>query len=93
MTKKVAAKRPVSTAAKSRARGAAKSKLTAHDGPSLADVLAEVHAAIEAVIGSRAGNDQPLMEAGLDSLGKIYKLQTINIYLLILYSSSVSCIS
>ena len=71
VTKKVVAKRPATTATRTTAKKSTKSKRIASDGPSLVDVLAEVHAAIEAVIGSRAGDDQPLMEAGLDSLGEI----------------------
>lgn len=46
-------------------------------GPSLLDVLAEVHVAIEGVTGTKANDEQPLMEAGLDSLGKLLKVQSI----------------
>ena len=73
VTKKVAAKKPALTATTTTTKKAAKGRHVASSGPSLADVLAEVHAAIEAVIGVRAGDDQPLMEAGLDSLGKTFE--------------------
>ena len=33
-------------------------------------VKAGVHAAVESIMGSTAGDEQPLMDAGLDSLGK-----------------------
>ena len=33
-------------------------------------VKADVHAAVESIMGSRAGDEQPLMDAGLDSLGE-----------------------
>lgn len=70
VTKKVVPRRPAVTAAKGKAKKTAKGKHAESKGPSIAEVLEEVHAAIEGVIGSRAGDDQPLMEAGLDSLGE-----------------------
>ena len=40
-------------------------------GRELESVLLDVHSAVESVIGLKAEAEQPLMEAGLDSLGKI----------------------
>ena len=83
--KKVAPMRTAVSATRSVAKKAARVRQAASSGPSLAQVLAEVHSAIEAVIGSRAGDDQPLMEAGLDSLGKIVE----SLFFIFLYEITV----
>ena len=36
----------------------------------LATIIAEVRAAVEGIAGGEIGDEQPLMEAGLDSLGR-----------------------
>ncbi len=40
-----------------------------HTGPSLEQVAAEVQAVVAGLVGHAVSGDQPLMEAGLDSLG------------------------
>ena len=63
---------PVSTARPVRARGKSGRKPQSAPKVDLAATLEQVHAAVEAVVGHKAGDDQPLMEAGLDSLGETY---------------------
>ena len=72
--------RPVRAAA---AKKGSKTPRAAPQGESLASVLAEVHSAVEGVTGTRAEDKQPLMEAGLDSLGRslTYDLITMTIWL------------
>ena len=70
VTKKVPARKQAALQQKSAVQRNSKSKKVAESGQTLAQTLTEVHSAVEAVIGVKAGDDQPLMEAGLDSLGK-----------------------
>ena len=70
VTKTAASKplaRPVRAAAPKKG---SKTPRAAPQGESLTSILAEVHSAVEGVTGTYAEDEQPLMEAGLDSLGE-----------------------
>ena len=71
VTKKAAVAKPAKQISRSIAKGGSRKAGTRDSGPSLAEILAEVHSAVEGVIGTQANGDQPLMEAGLDSLGNL----------------------
>lgn len=70
VTKKAAPSKPATLLPRGPAKKSARLKTPVTErGQSLIKVLEEVHSAVEAVIGIKAGDEQPLMEAGLDSLG------------------------
>jgi hypothetical protein len=70
VTKKAAPKPPARPVKAAAAKRGSKAPRGAPSGDSLATILSEVHSAVEGVSGSRAEDEQPLMEAGLDSLGE-----------------------
>lgn len=53
-------------------RSRQKPRVSTSSKPDKDATLTEVHGAVESVIGHKAGDEQPLMEAGLDSLGSIF---------------------
>ena len=44
------------------------------------ELLARIAAAVEAVVGRAVGDDEPLMASGLDSLGAVELLTTLQVY-------------
>lgn len=70
----VSKKTPVTsakTAPKIAPKESRKQKASPSQKVDVSAILEEVHGTVESVIGHRAGDEQPLMEAGLDSLGDL----------------------